>query len=54
MGYEKLTVPNIAVISGKETFLELGMTPSFEVLSEVTVKNGNGKGQRSAQRNGHH
>jgi len=44
MGYEKLTIPNISVISGKETFLELGMTHSFEMLSEVSVKNGNGKG----------
>jgi hypothetical protein len=45
MGYEKLTVPNISVISGKETFLELGMVHSFEMLSEVIVKNVNGKGR---------
>ncbi|MBN1767701.1 MAG: TonB-dependent receptor [Prolixibacteraceae bacterium] len=44
VGYEKLTVPNLAVISGKESFLELEMTQSFEMLKEVTVKNGNGKG----------
>lgn len=43
MGYEKLTIPNLAVISGKESILEFEMTQSFEQIGEVKVNGKNGK-----------
>ncbi len=43
IGYDKLTVSNHMVISGKESVLNLEMAQAFEVLDEVTIKNGNGK-----------
>lgn len=43
MGYEKLTIPNLVVISGKESILELEMTQSFKQIGEVKVNGKNGK-----------
>lgn len=43
LGYEKLTAPNIQVISGKECVLELEMAESFETIGEIKVNGHNGK-----------
>lgn len=37
VGYEEKLVPNIMVISGKETVLDIEMKESFKTISEVTI-----------------
>lgn len=38
LGYERLTLPNILVISGKETVLNIEMKESFHQLDQVEIK----------------
>ncbi len=37
IGYEDKLIPNLVVISGKETVLDIEMKESFETLNEITV-----------------
>ena len=37
IGYEEKVLPNLLVISGKETVLEIDMKESFETMNEITV-----------------
>lgn len=43
LGYEPITIPNIDVISGKDTPVDVRMSESFTNLNEVVVTGGNKK-----------
>lgn len=42
-GYENSSVPNIDVTTGKEVFLSIALTETFNTLQEVVIKADNGK-----------
>lgn len=37
LGYEEKVIPNLVIISGKETVLDIEMKESFETLKEITI-----------------
>ena len=45
IGYESYTVPNIEVTSGKDVFLNIGLTEAFEQLNEVVLTSNTNKDQ---------
>lgn len=45
IGYESYTVPNIEVTSGKDVFLNIGLTEAFEQLEEVVLTSNTNKDQ---------
>lgn len=45
IGYESYTVPNIDVTSGKDVFLNIGLTEAFEQLEEVVLTSNTNKDQ---------
>lgn len=45
IGYESYTVPNIEVTTGKDVFLNIGLTEAFEQLEEVVLTSNTNKDQ---------